>query len=180
MVTDDPDALRVEFQMSLLLDPAMEASDWLLMQHHYPANCAHHLEDHRTLDWIRRSLADPNLKEPETFLAEAVERLTKRNMLENEAGRVRYVFDLSKPLNPQFDKAKHHLEAVQEELYGRQNTRKNHKDNWPLLLRALDANEAGATLSAMMRVFWPDQEKTPGSARDILTAAKRVRDNFPI
>jgi hypothetical protein len=180
VLTDDPFWLRVHYQMSLLLDPALNASDWQLMHHHYSANALYQLNDHETLDWLRRALANPDLKNPDAFFVEAVDRLTSKNTTENQAGKFRYVFDLSKPLNPQFEKAKVHLEIVQEELFGRQNTRKNRTEKWPLFLRALDARDAGATYSEMMRAFWPRQEKKPESARDTHKAACHLRDNFPI
>ena len=90
-----------------------------------------------------------------------------------------YRFDLSRVLKPQFERARRHLLAVQQEVHGPKHTPKPRKDNWRLFLRAIDARDCGATYAQMARAFWPQQEKTEQSARDIFCAAVRLRENFP-
>ena len=89
--------------------------------------------------------------------------------------------DVSQPLPPQFAAAKVYLARIQKELYGKQNTPKPRRAQWPLYLRALDAKDAGASYDLMAKTFWPDNydEKTPQSARDVYEAAVALRNYFP-
>ncbi len=66
-----------------------------------------------------------------------------------------YQFDLTRPLEPQMTKARRHLEHLQKEIHGKQNTPKPRRNNWCLFLRALDARDCRATFSEMTKTFGP-------------------------
>jgi hypothetical protein len=104
----------------------------------------------------------------------------RREEYQREAGLRQVTFDLSRPLAEQLVLAEELLSGWQREYHGRKNARKPHLDNWPLFLRAIDARDAGATYAAMVKAFWPGQDKSPQSARDTHKAACQLRDNFPI
>jgi hypothetical protein len=174
----DPDMLRVRFNMSSLLNPAKQLSDWQLMHDFLPTNP---VRQHSRADamemavWISQSdYTGPGA------LQEAIDKSRRREGLEKDAGVRDYAFDLSRPLAPQLRKAKRHLERIQEELFGKKNTRRLRENLWADHLRVIDARDAHATYEQIADVLSPDEVKDPQWARDRFEAACQLRDNFPI
>src|SRR3546814_10196134 len=99
--TDDPDRLRVGYQMSSLLNPAKDFSDWALMEMRFPTNSWREPYEHD----MRKVL-------PPEF-SERLNAVRKRAAaLQEKAGLRDYRFDLSMPLEPQFTKARRDLLAL--------------------------------------------------------------------
>lgn len=164
---DDPDALRLMFQLSVVHDPALQFSDRTLSVIRYP------------LTWG----GPPGMIDKEMLLIH-----NRKEHLANEKGLYSYRFDLTQPLAPQFEKAKRLLLEIQSELHPEVVTRRPRTANFPMFLQALDARDGGATYKEMRDIFWPNravrkdgkEEKTEQSARDVCEAAIQLRDNFPL
>jgi hypothetical protein len=78
-------------------------------------------------------------------------------------------------------KARDYLLRIQEEYYGRRNTRRPSCELWPLYLRVLDARDGGASWQRIGRALWPnDAGDTKNKARRTHEQAAGVRDNFPL
>jgi hypothetical protein len=88
--------------------------------------------------------------------------------------------DLTQPLGEQLKQAESYLAFWQNRRFGKRHSRRPHRANWPLYLRALDAEAAGAGPTEMAATFWPDQQKQRSQSVDTLKLAKAVRDNFPL
>jgi hypothetical protein len=169
----------LKYQLNILLDPREAYSDFTLSSHQHSLNGSAPTSTRSSYGAMKQAqwLADhvePNVVE--TVLQEERERAER-----SEAqGIVHYSFDLSQPLRAQLKKAAAQLEGMQEYRFGKKNSRKPRRDNWPLFLRAIDARDAGAKLVEMRDAFWPGYpDKSEQSARDIHTAACHLRDNFP-
>lgn len=177
--TDDPERLRMQFGMTMLLNPRKDFPAWELSHHTYPL--AGVIENERRSDTyfqVRRLVQEGEAGA--AMLDKLYGIAARRDAVTVEAGLVRYVFDLSKPLNPQLQKAEKFLLAVQEERYGKQNTPKPNRQNWPNYLRVLDAVDAGIPYRQIGAVLWPKSTRRPEEqVRDNLNAARKVRDNFP-
>lgn len=177
--TDDHHSVRLKYHMSALRNPAKEFSHWQLMGGSFPPNHAHYPNTHSAM-MLARTLIE---KFP-GYIDDEIELRKRSDELLKAEGVIYYSFDLSQPLEPQFQKARDHLASVQQERNGRQNIRRPRRDNWPLYLRALDARDSEATFAEMAEAFWPDDYaygvKTLQSARDTYDAACQVRDNFPL
>ncbi|MGE4250866.1 MAG: hypothetical protein AB7F09_15855 [Parvibaculaceae bacterium] len=150
--TDDPFAIRKEFRMSTLANPSLDFSDHDLMHLHY-SDGAHGIE-FGTFEAVQTFQGDPSRK----LIA----------------------FNVGRPIEGQLIAARRLLEEYQKEFVGKVLFQRPRKTNWPLFLRAIDARDAGATFQEVAKVLWPNQSKTPQSARDTCEAACRLRDNFPI
>lgn len=98
-----------------------------------------------------------------------------------------YSFDLRKPIKPQIENARKHLEETQIDLVGKPDSRRLHKAKLPLYLRVLDARRSGATFEEIGTVVLEDQ---PGSwdwgpsefaarAKQIFDAAESLMFNWP-
>lgn len=59
------------------------------------------------------------------------------------------IFDLSKPLAAQLEKAKVYLSAIQNEYYGELKPPRYHRRLWPKYLRILDARDSGETFESI-------------------------------
>jgi hypothetical protein len=149
----DVDAFRLEFRLSVVLDPSKHFADWDLAHEFWQVNGGYR---------------------PGTSKSASAEALAA------EFGLYDFRFHLNQPLTPQLERAKRLLHAIQSELQPDAAIRRPRMDKYPLFLRALDARDAGATFSQIAEVFWPGQEKTPQSARDTHLSACQLRDNFPL
>lgn len=176
----DIEEFRLRFELSVIHDPVRRFTDWELMHFRFPRNFA-------------QSPLEPVLEDPEIILEspyahQTLTAVAHRGKLAEGQGHMQFNFDLSRPLPPQLELAKHHLTEAQQELFGKVATRRPRLRNWPNFLRALDAHDAGATYREVCNVFWPLQTqrkdgretKTEQSARDTYSAACQLRDNFPI
>lgn len=161
--------LRLEFQLSRLLDPRRSFSDLRLMKERHPVNYGHEPEHSPILD-------DP----AHVLYQAAVGYMNKRAAQEKEAGIYHYAFDLSQPLPQQLKLAAASLKLRQERRFQKLNTRRPSPDLWALYLRALDAKDAEAKPTEMAAVFWPGSQKQRSQAATTLKRARAVRDNFPI
>jgi hypothetical protein len=162
-------------KLTRLADPRRRFEDGRLHWMKAPRVFLEPFEDGRQ----RQAGADAMLEgtaSAETLVRFAAERDNRRTDL----GLCRIAFDLTKPLTPQLEETKRVLEhqKVRRDLEAASPKPRQH--GWANFLRVLDARDAGASLSQIAAVLWPDQEKTPGSARDTFEAACRLRDNFPL
>lgn len=169
--------LRTKFRLSRLIDPATRLDDATIVLLMYPIDNAMVVEP--------RSSALAMVGQGHDAAKLGAEYLG-REEVETDAGLVRYVFNLSKPLQPQIAAARASLKQAQNEIYGAKNTSKPHRSAWPVALRALDAKAANATLSQMVELFWPGYNRAPNSAKHEKRADEayrtgcRLRDNFPL
>lgn len=86
-------------------------------------------------------------------------------------------FDIARPLEPQFSKARDHLSRLQADLCsGKLNTPRPSRELWPLYLRLLDAHDCAASWTTIAS----NLDKTVNSVRSIHRQAEGVRDKFPI
>ena len=177
--TDDPDGLRLRFEMSTLLNPAKVFEDWQLSDHRFPRNGTQTIDYSRPMEdalWMMENRD----KLPPDALDNAIKSHKKRAKLDEEFGIVHYSIDLKQPVKPQLRQAEIYLQRVQSELYGRRISRPQvHK--WPDYLRALDARESGATYAEIAEVLHRDtSERATQKGRDTVKNAEQVRDNFPL
>ena len=181
----DVDAFRLEFELSVIPDPACRFTDWQLMHFHHPRNFAQSpREQLREQDAHERLLEQAGHPHVDLVLAADAHR----GQLAEDEGHVLLNFDLSRSLAPQLEKAEHYLRTVQKELFGKVGTRRPRPDNWREFLRAIDARDAGATFREIRDVFWPHlaehsdgkKGKTEQSGRDIYLAACNLRNNFAL
>lgn len=180
VTSEDPIALRLTFGLSWLLDPGVifslhylkivHASHQVMVQD----NKSRALEGAKTLIEVSGGEIDFDMLDRMTSIYKRPEEL------EQEKGLVRYLFDLSKPLNPQLKEAAVQLRAEQEGVLGRKNTAKPNRQNWPDYLRVLDGRDANATHLAVGKEVWPNVPNPKKRAEEAEKAGKRVRDNFPI
>jgi hypothetical protein len=93
-----------------------------------------------------------------------------------------YRFDIAKAIEPQFNKARGHLLALQADLHEtKKNTPRPSRELWPLYLRVLDARDSGVSWEKIGKTLWPtDKGKLKDKARRTHESAVGVRDNFPI
>jgi hypothetical protein len=173
----DYHALRLEFEMSRLLDPTKEFSDWDLMCHRYPRNGGKgKAYDHLNLRGYKELLESP---EAADFLDSLADEKEQHAEMDEAAGVYAFTFNLREPLKPQLRKAAVHLQDIQDELYGRQK-RKPEPRNWPSYLRILDARDAGASWSMIGHKLWSGENgDLEDRARKHHSAAEGVRDRFP-
>lgn len=166
VISDDFEWLRFNYQMTTILDPCKQFTDFDLMCHRFPSN---YLQSRpQTYEW--RGFDDDQL--------DSIQKASEyKARLETEHSIVRYTFDLTKPIEPQLAKAKIMLQSHQ----GNDIKIPKHRTyNWPNFLRVLDAREIGVTYQTISDVLWPGLEKPAQSARDVYNAAVKLRDNITI
>jgi hypothetical protein len=176
LMAADYQTLRLDFQMSRLLDPRKSYSDWRLMNHHYPTNGGFERDEYRRLEDAKYMMETPELR---GCLEESIAKWKRLADLEEEAGIYHFTFNLKKPLKEQLNDAKVLLQHIQDELYGRQK-RKPEKHKWPSYLRVLDARDLRASWSSIGEALWPGDKGNLDRARKHHKAAVGVRDHFPI
>jgi hypothetical protein len=164
--------------MSSLLDPRNSHGDYTISSHYYGPNAS--MPPHSTTRYsaIEYGIHLGQNVEPDT-LREFVEGEKNKADAARNSGMVTYSFDLSRPLSDQLKKADEYLHRVQNEVHGKV-IRKPRRAQWSLYLRALDAFDAEASPTEMMKVFWPGDQKERSQAADTLKLARAVRDNFPL
>ncbi|ODR94219.1 hypothetical protein AUC69_03460 [Methyloceanibacter superfactus] len=109
------------------------------------------------------------------------EKLRDQTREEEELGLIDYRFNLSVPISPQIETARTYLLSLQEEAYGKRNTRRPSQEIWPTYLRVLDARDCGASWQKLGKTLWPDYNgEAKDRARTTYGQAKAVRDNFPL
>jgi hypothetical protein len=175
----DRHSLLLNFQLNALLDPRVSHPYLKLSAHHHSLNVTAKPQTgtaHQTLTQIKPLVEHFGV----SILDQEIEEDRRKSEAAEAAGIMLYTFDLSQPLGTQLDRAEATLLFWQERRFGKLNSSKTHRGSRALYLRALDAKDSGATYSAIAQEFWPDQEKTPQSARDTYKAACRLRDNYPI
>ncbi len=96
-----------------------------------------------------------------------------------KAGIQLVAFDLTKPLMPQFARAKPGLEELQRELHGKPKSVRQHRAHWATYLRVLDAYARGMSASAIGRTLKLSGEANAEKrARDTLQQARLVSDGL--
>ena len=95
--------------------------------------------------------------------------------------RVAVIFDLKKPLLPQFDKVKTDLMEWQEHQFGRNLERRKIRDEWPMYLRVLDAVDLGVPFGKIGRTLLDIQEEDVAEARiaQLYKHACQISLHFP-
>lgn len=96
-----------------------------------------------------------------------------------QQGTVTVSFDLSKPIDRQWQRIRETVIWHQEREAGIPAARRVRRVGRDLFLRALDGRQTGATFARIASTLWPDQNKTAQSARDAYEAGCLLRDNFP-
>jgi hypothetical protein len=150
-MTDDYEAARRQYGMSVAVDPRAQLSEWDLSQL-------------------------LNFKPFGYGVGYRSENIVRADQ---GARKCSIMFDLRRPLAPQLEAARDYLDRLQGELGGPPASSKNRVENWPLFLRVLDARECGATFAIIAATLWPDQEKPAQSARDLHKAATAVQRRAP-
>lgn len=98
-------------------------------------------------------------------------------------GFERFDFDLSKPIEPQIETARHVLKELQVIEHGKLIQKRRHPKKWLTYLRVLDGREAGASWRELT-VLLPHRNGSEQSARDVwqqataLQEAEALRFNF--
>jgi hypothetical protein len=88
-------------------------------------------------------------------------------------------FRLDRPLAPQLEAAKKRLEERQAFRYGGLVKRPRHPRKWPTYLRALDARDAGATLSEIASILPLSYGRRDAKAADnVLAQARELQFRF--
>jgi hypothetical protein len=180
-MADDPAGLYLKFNMSGLFDPSKCPGDELaLSSWRLGANFSTRAISHpraQTLEkakWLAEKFGTSAISDE----LQKEQDLAKRA---EEHGIALYQFDLSRPLPEQLARAAELPECAQEYRFkSKLNSWKRQRGKWPLYLRCLDADDAGASLKQMAVTFWPKLEPNPHKARDARDAARHLRDNFPI
>lgn len=149
-VTNEVEALRTRFGLSLMVDPKVQFSDFDLAQMFWPAF------------GYGQTIRSPEGADHD-----------------RDAGKKPIVFDLTRPIEPQLAKARAYLLRIQDECGGRPISPKNRIQNWPNFLRVLDARECGATWQFIAETIWPGQTKPLQSARDQFKPARAVQSRAP-
>jgi len=162
------------------------ATDWKRSQH---------VPDRRLKEIRSRfrisGLLDPRISRDDHFLRHffwqgqegaAVVQFGSFNEVEQaqEHGLELMRFDLDRPLAEQLRFAEEYLSEMQRHGKGKPVQWRLRRDKWALYLRALDASDAGISQAAMASVFWRSEEQSGHAARDVVRAARRVGNNFPI
>ena len=172
---DDPNELRLEYEIHVLYNPKKDFSAEELERYYCSKKSLSFLPIHMVLKYAKERFESDGAE----VFDDLIRRMEKRDAALLEQGIYGYSFDVSRPLGPQFEDARNYLASVQKYQFGKQITTKPHYDKLLLYLRALDARTCGATYAEIAKVFWPRLEKTPQSARDTFKAACELRDNFP-
>jgi hypothetical protein len=181
---DDYHAVQTRFGVRAIIDPTRSLTDDVLKSH-----CVF-LGAYGGVSW---SYLHGWLMPPQFFVRESGHLMLqpepgrRRDFDSEGAGLFDFRFDLSRPIEPQLNLARRELAEWQERFFGRKNSPRPRRDNWPLFLRALDARDCLATYAEIASIFWPDMWKVEGSARkteqsarDTHAQAVRLRDNFPV
>lgn len=136
--------------------------------------------------------AHPSLEGPMTwgkdvlagwpFWTECGERKHKATF-ELEHFTLALLFDLTRDIDHQVDRIAPALKRMQSDLVrsgkiSKPRASKNHRSLYPIYLRALDAESAGASLADMAAVLFPNHRgDARHAARDALARAKEMRDS---
>jgi hypothetical protein len=151
-VTPDYEATRRRYNMSRVVDPRVQLSDWdcaFLFYHSKPFGYE--------VGYVPEQAAKANYKARKTAI----------------------MFDLRRPLAPQLEAARDYLERIQIECVGVPKSPKNRVEKWPLFLRVLDARECGCDVCNHRKNAVAEMEKPPQSARDLHSAAQAVQQRAP-
>jgi hypothetical protein len=92
------------------------------------------------------------------------------------------IFDLSKPIVPQWENIRETVLWYQKEKYGKVVKGRKHPVNWPRYLRVLDGRAAGASWRKLQEVAIPETEKatpSPQGARQVWEQARSLMFNWP-
>jgi hypothetical protein len=89
-----------------------------------------------------------------------------------------FFFDLEKAINPQIKKAQKMLLMAQRERSRNISDIRLHRENFPLYLRALDAEAEGATYREISKVLFPQSARQGNKAEEIVKAASGVQKLF--
>ncbi|MBF9031703.1 DUF2285 domain-containing protein [Rhodobacterales bacterium HKCCE3408] len=96
-----------------------------------------------------------------------------------EEGQYGVVFDLDRPLAPQFEVARKRLEERQKFRYGALVKTPRHRSKWLFYLRALDAREAGASLAEIAAILPSSYGRRDAKAADnVLSQARGLQFRF--
>jgi hypothetical protein len=87
-------------------------------------------------------------------------------------------FDIGRPMKAQLRNAEYYLQLLREEAYGKNIDARQRMALWPTYLRFLDAADAGASLGEMTKILPPRVDTAVFAARDIRTAAERLRRDW--
>lgn len=179
-ITDDPDSMRLAFGVSVIYDPRKSMPDDLLFRASvfFPVGCI--VRDLNAVHVLDAEVDEINGEPISECIRAAERKFTRRLAAEEDAGLVKYRFDVSHSLEPQLERARKHLRAIQVERHGKALIARPRRSSWPLFLRALDARECGASWSEMAKTFWSGCTKTYRDAREIHSFAVQVRDYFPV
>ena len=177
-LTDDVDGTRLRFGVSVIYDPCCKLTDdliWRAGVFHPVSGCGVTSHPDSALRLGAALASRPGSVDQE------MQRLSDRIAAERDAGIQDYRFNIAEPLEPQLTKARNYLRRIQEERFGKINTRRPSCELWPLYLRVLDARDSGASWQRIGRILWPsDAGETKNKARRTYDSAVGVRDNFPI
>lgn len=91
-------------------------------------------------------------------------------------------FDLSRPIEPQWEAMRETVLQCQKERHGRIKQSRKHPTKWFRYLRVLDARDAGASWKDIADLVIPKSEnmtKTPQSARQVWLQARDLMFNWP-
>jgi hypothetical protein len=174
----DVEACRLQFELSVVLDPRRSFDDWQLMHDRVPRNGGLGKSyEHLNIEAARSYLEKPGMS---SVVDQMVEHRRHKSELEEEAGVYSYTFNLTRPLKAQLRKAEEHLQIIQDELYGRQKW-KPEPANWPSYLRILDARDSAASWRVIGETLWAnDLGDLVQRARMHHAGAVNVRDRFPL
>lgn len=106
--------------------------------------------------------------------------------IELAPGDIAFVFNVTLPLTPQFERARkavnQHADNLKIAGDGTMIERRNHLNKWPLYLRVLDAEASGASFNEMAVILFPEKTNVypdyegQRAAKNALSAARRLRD----